>query len=132
MYMEHSSKLSLDLKLEDLSIGMTVRDIDLRSILDTYIILANTELVNKEYFVGVITYIGTELTKESTRILLSNSKSYCVYNNSYDLDEDDTPATEDSLLKGLEESLIELRNTRKISNLFMTSINSKPSWRTLF
>lgn len=75
------------LKQEDLYIGRRVAYKELRGILDTYIILKDTEGYSSNMS-GTITYISKDRTREMTKEILTGG--LCIYNNSMDEDEDVT------------------------------------------
>lgn len=75
------------LKPEDLYIGRRVAYKELRDILDTYIILKDTEGYSSNMS-GTIAYISKDKTREMTKKILNGG--LCIYNNSMDEDEDVT------------------------------------------
>ena len=75
------------LKQEDLYIGRRVAYKELSGILDTYIILNDTEGYSSNMS-GTIAHISKNRTREMTKEILNGG--LCIYNNSMDADEDVT------------------------------------------
>lgn len=75
------------LKLEDLKIGMVITDDQVRSIYNTYILLANPELVEKDdedVIQGTIVFIGREQNEECAKAfkenVINNTRPCIIYN----------------------------------------------------
>lgn len=75
---EQEKKLTLD----DLKIGMKVKESQLSDILDTYIILTDVHLVKNE--IGVGTFEGIVDSISNHLIRMTKPNSTLVYNNPYE------------------------------------------------
>lgn len=74
------------LRREDLYVGRRVAYDELRDILDTYIVLKDTEGFIPNLY-GTIEYITNERNKHMTG-LVTSGECRCIFNDSMDLDED--------------------------------------------
>lgn len=71
-----TSQLSLD----NLRIGMVVRQSSLSQIFDTYITLVDSKLIDGD-IEGTVAYIGDDLNDESDRISMENDGICAIYNS---------------------------------------------------
>lgn len=74
------------LKLEDLKVGMWVTVSDLSNIVDTYILLKDTEIKDGEV-IGVIDSILCSPSTDAQE-KISSGEVYCVYNDKIDVEGD--------------------------------------------
>jgi len=65
-----------DLKLDDLKIGMVVNTVQLHTIYDTYIVVANQQPAENGFCTGEIVFFGSKHTKEMKDIMDECTKKY--------------------------------------------------------
>lgn len=73
--------------INEISTGMTVRESELRDIVDTYVVLDNAEIINTDSgsdIVGTIWFIGRELDDTYAKMDRKGKKLGVIYNRSID------------------------------------------------
>ena len=83
------SNMNTKYMVQDLKYGMQVKKSQLSEILDTYIILTNVRCAGND-LVGIVGFIGKEITEEAARLRNPSIPITCVYNNSTEIGDDVT------------------------------------------
>lgn len=70
--------------LAELKLGMQVRKSQLSEILDTYVVLTNTSIIEND-IIGKIEFIGEEITEEVAKLRSPKVAITTIYNNSTEI-----------------------------------------------